>query len=172
MSDVVEVTEVTNQVVINSSDIVVVTEQIINVVTAGAQGPQGVGLIAGGTAAQKLVKQSATNYDAAWADDIIPASLYLGSPSNITIPLDSSARIKYNIDGLYNLKTSAGSIDVIVAINGTPVTGLSVTASGVTQDALSSAASSVDIGDRVTLQMLNNSSAQGLEFTMKATKEI
>lgn len=97
-------------------------------------------------------------------------TFYLSAGSNVTFPLFSSSRAAFTIEGLQNLKTSAGTITAAVQINGVNVTGLSglaVTSSPANPNA--SGAKTVAIGDRVTLVLTANAAAADLEFTFRTS---
>lgn len=97
-------------------------------------------------------------------------SFYYQTPAAVTIPLVSSSRYPVVINGLYNLTTSSGTIDITVKKNGVNITGLSnITVTSSPQTILATALNSLAIGDRLTLVLANNSSSADLEFTMKAT---
>jgi len=73
MSNTVSVTETLNSVVVVESDNTVTVTQVSNAVTVASPGPIGpVGPPgpAGGTTNDLIVKQSSTNYDTAWQDEI------------------------------------------------------------------------------------------------------
>lgn len=98
------------------------------------------------------------------------ANIFMPAPANGTIPLISSARYAFTINGLFNLKTSAGTITAAIQINGTNVTGLSaLSVTSTPQSPTATAANSVSIGDRVTLVLSSNSTAANLETTLKGT---
>lgn len=102
---------------------------------------------------------------------ILGGTFFYVAPTNITIPLISSARYAFTINGLNNLLTSSGTITAAIQINGVNVTGLSaLSVSSIPQSPSASAANSVAIGDRVTLVLSANSSSANMEFTMKGTR--
>lgn len=98
-------------------------------------------------------------------------TVYVQTPADGTFTLTAKARIAGTIDGLYGLKTSAGTLTLTVKINGTNVTGLaslSVTSSA--QDATATAANVVAVGDRITLVIASTSGAADLEGTLQGTR--
>ena len=98
-------------------------------------------------------------------------SLFMSSVSVTTITLVAKARFARTINGIYGLKTSAGTCTVSIRINGTSVTGLgSLSVTSTTQDATATAANSIAIGDSVTIVISSSSSATNLQFTLQSTR--
>lgn len=99
---------------------------------------------------------------------VLMGTFTLSSAVAQTITLVASARYPVTIQGLYNLVCEAGTIDVTVAINGVPVTGLdSVAVTGVRQDPVATAANAVSVNDVVTVVLAGPSLASNLQFTMQ-----
>lgn len=97
-------------------------------------------------------------------------NLYIQTPADGTIVLVSSSRIAFTITGLYNLKTSSGTVTASVKINGTDVTGLAaLSITSATQSPTATALNTVAIGDRVTLVLSASSTPINIEFTMATT---
>lgn len=98
-------------------------------------------------------------------------TLFLGGIVDNTpspVPIISYAEYALTISGINNLKTSAGSIVLTIAINGIPVTGLSaITVNSTPQNISATALNAVAVGDRVTFSLSSGSSAADLEFAMK-----
>lgn len=104
------------------------------------------------------------------ASSVAQGTFYLSAGSNVTVPLFSSSRRMLGINGLFNLKTSSGTITAGLQINGTNITGLAgLSVTSTPQSPSASGANTVNIGDRVTLVLSSNSSALDLEFTMQNT---
>jgi hypothetical protein len=146
-ANTVQVTENYNTVEIADGPTVSVPVPSVNVLTAGTQGPQGAGFtgVKGG-------------------------HLEIRNVINDTFTLQASAREAYTINGLYALKTAAGTVTITIAINGTPVTGLeNIAVTTTSQDVTATALNSVAVGDEVTLITTNNSSASKLKFSLDGT---
>lgn len=93
-------------------------------------------------------------------------------PEEKTYTLDQSAAYAYDIDSLIGI-TVAGSLDVQIEIDGTPVTGLDPVAMGTGETTgTATAARSVAIGNTVTLVVtdLDTDTAEDFAFTMKVTR--
>lgn len=87
-----------------------------------------------------------------------------------SITLEASARVPYTINGLYGVATASGTITIAIKINSTSVTGLSAVAvTSTPATATATALNTVAVGDKVTLVLSSNASANGLEFTAKRT---
>jgi hypothetical protein len=98
-------------------------------------------------------------------------NFFSGTVADSTITLVSKARFARTINGIYGLKTSAGTCTVSVRINGTAVTGLgSLSVTSSTQDATATAANAIAIGDIVTLVISSSSSPANLQFTLQSTR--
>lgn len=96
---------------------------------------------------------------------------YSGTVADGTLYLVEKARFARTINGLYGLKTLAGTCTVTIKINGTSVTGLNALAvTTTTQDATATAANSVAIGDVVTIVIASSTSASDLLFTAQSTR--
>lgn len=75
------------------------------------------------------------------------------------------------ITGLRNLKTTSGSTDVTIKINGTAVTGLiAVTANTTASNPDATAANTYAPGDEITLTTTAGSTPQGLSFTIDCVR--
>jgi hypothetical protein len=88
-----------------------------------------------------------------------------------TYTLDQSAAYAYDIITLIG-KTSTGSCDLTVAINGTPITGMDEVTVNDSEDTLTAGGgNSVSIGDTVTLVIGNlASSPADLAYTVKTLR--
>lgn len=95
-------------------------------------------------------------------------SIYIATPANQTINLDSYAQYPYTISEWDNIQTSSGTLTAALQINGVNVTGISaVTVTSNAQNALASAASSVTIGSNLSLVISAASSPFNLQGTIK-----
>lgn len=93
------------------------------------------------------------------------------APAVGTITWVAKSRVAFTINGVYGVKTTAGTCTFAVKINGTAVTGLSaVSVTTSTQDVAATAANSVAIGDAVTIEYTAASSPANLSFTLEATR--
>lgn len=141
---VVTVTRVANTVEVPGG-IVTMLDRRVSVVTAGIQGPP-ISSVDGG-------------------------NVFIVTPANITIPLVSYSPYEFDIEQIFNLKTSEGTIDLSLQINGVDIEGLSnITVSSVAQSPVASSNNEVAIGDRVTMILFNNAAAKNLEFTTKGLR--
>lgn len=101
----------------------------------------------------------------------IAASLWWAEPAAATIVLSAKAAFAFTIASVRGIATSAGTLTAAVAINGTPVTGLSAIAvTDTAQDVPATAANAVAVGDRVTLTVSDVAGAADLECTISATR--
>lgn len=95
----------------------------------------------------------------------------IATPQNtgaLPIVLQSYAEYNMTIVGINNLRTASGSITVGIYINGIAVTGLSnLSATTTAQNPTATGGNAVSVGDRITMELSNNATAAGLEFTMK-----
>lgn len=84
---------------------------------------------------------------------VLQANVFLTSAVPQTIYAVPSARYAFRVDGLYNLKCDGGNtMNVTLAINGVPVTGLNnVTANSTRQDLVATGANTVNVNDEVTI---------------------
>lgn len=115
------------------------------------------GIVAGNSALQWVVPKC-----------VFGSTIFDEDPVDKTIVVCAEAVFPFTINGIYGLKTSAGTLTLTVKINGTNVTGLaslSVTSSA--QDATATAANTVAVGDRVTIVITSSSGASDLEGTLK-----
>ena len=111
------------------------------------------GIVAGNSALQWVVPKC-----------VFGSTIFDEDPVDKTIVVCAEAVFPFTINGIYGLKTSAGTLTLTVKINGTNVTGLaslSVTSSA--QDATATAANTVAVGDRVTIVITSSSGASDLE---------
>ncbi len=93
------------------------------------------------------------------------------APANYTYVIDQSAAYAYTINTL-TAQTSSGTIQCLLAIGGTTVTGISaLSISSSPATATASALNSVSIGNRVTMVCSSNSSGADLSFTTKVTRQ-
>jgi hypothetical protein len=91
-------------------------------------------------------------------------------PSNQAYTIDEYASAPGTINRLAS-KLSAGTLTLAVAINGTPVTGLSAVAVSSVQDLSNASAANVYVaGDRITLTASANASGANLAYTLKVTR--
>ncbi len=99
---------------------------------------------------------------------ILAGTVFIASPNNGNIVLLSYAQYTFTIVELDNLVVSSGTISATISINGVPVTGIdTLPVTSTPQTATATAANIVNIGDRLTLSLTNNSSSVEFEFTMK-----
>lgn len=90
--------------------------------------------------------------------------------ANKVYVLDQYASYAYTINTL-KIITASGTVTAAVKINGTAVTGISaVSVSSTIATGTASAANTVAIGDRVTLETSSNSTALDMAFTLKVTR--
>lgn len=90
------------------------------------------------------------------------------APLSDPVVIVSYAQYAATLAGLYNLKTSAGTVTVSIYINGVAVTGLaglSVTDSA--QHPAATANNSISVGDRIVMVLADNAAAEDLECTMR-----
>jgi hypothetical protein len=90
MTDSLVITSTAIQTVETPAGIVEITTPVVEVVSVGTQGASGVGVPAGGTTGQALVKASGDDYDTEWAD-----------PSGGGTPAGSNTQIQYNNAGAF-----------------------------------------------------------------------
>lgn len=106
---------------------------------ASLVGPQGVGLVAGGTTGQVLVKNTATDYDCTWQDlthmeivsitgDTTVAASHVGkylrttSASTVTITVAADATTNLPIGSVVQIRRAAAGAVVIAAASGVTIT--------------------------------------------------
>lgn len=93
------------------------------------------------------------------------------APAVGTITWVAKSRVAFTINGVYGVKTTAGTCTFAVKINGTAVTSLSaVSVTTSTQDVAASGANSVAIGDAVTIEYTAASSPANLSFTLETAR--
>lgn len=98
------------------------------------------------------------------------ASLFMENPTNKTVTLLAYALYDMTLDQIFGLKLASGTLDLTIAINGTPVTGLNgLNVDDNVQNPLATANNAVSVGDRITMTISNVSSAVGLEGVLKHT---
>ena len=106
--------------------------------------------------------------DVASTGVIVMGQLYFASPANTganPLPLISYAEYPGEFISLGGLVVGSGSLMLTIAINGTPITGLSgISVTTVPQNITASAANDFAIGDRVTME-LSSVSASRFEFS-------
>ena len=97
---------------------------------------------------------------------------FIEVPTEKTYVLEQHAKYAYNINELTGICV-AGSLDVTIAINGTPVTGLnSVTHNTSESTDTATALFAVAVGDTITLVVddLDTDTAEDFSFSMKTTR--
>jgi hypothetical protein len=91
-------------------------------------------------------------------------------PFDATVTLIEAAAYQYDLVTLIG-KTSSGSLDVTIKINGVSVTGMDAVTVNTTQDTLTaSALNTVGVGERVTMVITGSSSPENFAWTMKTTR--
>jgi hypothetical protein len=77
----------------------------------------------------------------------------------------------FTINGIYGIKTTAGTATVAIKINGTAVGGLSaISVTTTAQDVAATSGNTVAIGDEVCVEVTTASGATHLRFTLKDTQ--
>jgi hypothetical protein len=129
---------------------VVVSNDIVNVISVGQQGPPGP---AGSFA------------------PVLMGNLFMQSAANLSVPLVTSAQYPFTITGLNGLKAGSGTITLTIQVNGVNVTGLTALAvnSTVQNPVTSDATAQVAIGDSVVMILFGGTIASNLQFTMAAS---
>lgn len=97
-------------------------------------------------------------------------SAHIVAPEASTVVLDRYAAYAYTINSLIGICT-AGSVNIDIQIDGTPVTGIDDVAVDTSEDTYTaSAANSVAVGATVSLVINSASSAENFNFTLKTTR--
>jgi hypothetical protein len=136
----------------------------------GIQGPSGTQGLAGTTGPIGPAGPAGPSGPSGPAAPTLMGTVSFVAATNLTLPLISSARYPFTINGLYNLVVGSGSIITSIQINGTNVTGLTgLSTTTTTQNAVATANNQVNIGDRVTLVLSGGTLASNYEFTMGST---
>ena len=83
----------------------------------------------------------------------------------------AKSQAAFTINGVYGIKTTAGTATVAIKINGTAVGGLSaISVTTTAQDVAATSANTVAIGDEVTVEITTATAATHLRFTLKDTQ--
>jgi len=113
--------------------------------------------------------------DSTVSTDTVPTgvSIAITAPVNETVTLSAYAPAPFTITALMQARLSAGSLTAAVAINGTPVTGLSVVAVTTTpSDTSATGANTVATGDVVTLTISGVSGATDFLASLVGTRAL
>lgn len=113
---------------------------------------------------------TASQVSAAPAALVEVISGHIVAPEASTIVLDQSAAYAYSINSLIGVCT-AGSVDIDIQIDGTPVTSIDgVTVDDSEDTHTATGASSVSVGSTVSLVINSESSAENFSFSLKTTR--
>jgi hypothetical protein len=117
--------------------------------------------------------------DAATARTTLGASSNVGSNGcHIAAPTTgqviywtAKSRLAFTINGVYGIRTTAGTATVAIKINGTSVGGLSaISVTTTPQDVAATSGNTVAVGDEVTVEVTTASGATHLRFTLQDTQ--